>query len=112
MLGPETAILPSWSGQTLRAQVGVGPVAVTDAREPQFRDEPVLQRAPEALDPSLGLGAASLDGADAELDEGATHLCRHSGLLICRTFGVSPGESRVPETAASDRQESTQQTDP
>ena len=50
---------------------GVGAVAFHDAREPQLRCEPVLERAPETLDAALGLGAAGFRRADAELREGA-----------------------------------------
>jgi hypothetical protein len=55
---------------------GVGAITVLDPGDPELRYEPVLQRAPEALDATLGLRAARGDRADAELAEGTTEVRR------------------------------------
>lgn len=45
-----------------------------DAPQPEFFDEPVLQRAEEPLDPPFGLGRVRMDGIDAELLHGTLEL--------------------------------------
>ncbi len=53
-------------------QEGVGVLERGDPGQAQFRDEPILEGAPQPLDPTLGLGRVGPDPGDGRLVEGAT----------------------------------------
>ena len=53
---------------------GIGGLEGGDAAQPQFADEAILQRLPEALDAALGLRGAGGDEADAELAQDAAEV--------------------------------------
>lgn len=53
-------------------QVGVGRLDRRDPRQTQLANEPVLERAPQALDSALGLGRVRSDPADGRLVRIAT----------------------------------------
>lgn len=56
-----------------RVCIGLGDRA--DATQPQFLDEPVLQRQVGALDTTLGLARVRTERLDIELVQGAAELC-------------------------------------
>jgi hypothetical protein len=61
------------------AEEDIRAVAVDDVGQPQLDDQPVLERAPQPLDPALGLSRAGGDRADPELDEGPPDLAELLG---------------------------------
>jgi hypothetical protein len=79
---PGRLLVGGWHGEPTivageeRGQQPVGAVDVGHAGEAQLHHQAILERPPEPLDAALRLGAASGDGADAELGEGAPDLAQ------------------------------------
>lgn len=70
---------------------GVGPRAISDLRQPQFRAQPILESAKEPLDATFRLRAAGRNPADSQLVEGAGDLRRRGAalqLLVHREGGL------------------------
>ena len=59
-----------------RGQEGVGAGPVDHPGQTELDHQAVLEGAPQALDPALGLGRAGQDRIDVELDEGAPDLAQ------------------------------------
>ena len=57
-------------------RIGVGRVNRVDAAQPQFLDQPILQRLVGALDATLGLRGIGTDDVDVELIEGPPNCVR------------------------------------
>src|SRR3954447_9239327 len=62
-----------------------------NARQPQFLDQPILQRAERALDTALGLRAVGTENIDVQLRQGAAELCR--AVAARSVLGIHPKDA-------------------
>ena len=79
------------------AQEGIGASPIDHAGQPKLHDEPVLERAPQALDPALGLGRAGEDRVDVEFDQRPADLAQRRVVIGQRLAAgrVRRGEGAV-----------------
>jgi hypothetical protein len=85
-----------------RKALAAGPI--DDPGQPELDDEAVLERPPQPLDPTLGLGGAGDDRTDPELDEGPPELAERLRLVALGQAREGRGEGAVTIVVEGGRQ--------